>query len=107
MQADDYFVHGQPNGGSNQNYYSWGSHGGGLWDETALNRHYSFCAIIAKGASYQVLRGLCGASRVETLYTAGNSNGKFVWKGNMNARIVYVDRWILNDSLSKGRFPVL
>ena len=89
----EHFVPGQPNGGKLENFLVWDELG--LWDVRA-RFDYSLCKI-TKSKSYLVLRGLCPESLVERFYTAGNIDGKFVWKGSLSTNIHYTDRWLLNN----------
>ena len=93
----EHFVPGQPNGGKLDNFLLWDDVG--LWDINRLIKsrfYYSLCKI-TKSKPYLVLRGLCPESLVERFYTAGNIDGKFVWKGSMSTNIHYTDRWLLHN----------
>ena len=89
---------GQPNGGRKENCLYWSPYG--LWDMSCeVTNYFSLCKI-PKNEPYLTLRGLCLESQIEILYTSGNNNGKFIWKGHRFVSIQYTDRWLLNSILN-------
>ena len=97
INISEYFLLGEPNGGSSQSCLAWFL--GGLWDTFCTEQKFSLCQI-PKDEPNLVLRGLCLESQVERFYTSGNNNGKFIWKGNGYASIQYTEHWLLSNILN-------
>ena len=92
---EETFLLGQPNGARSENCLIEFK---GMRDFNCVKDCFSLCQI-PKTNSQLTLRGLCLASQVETFYTAGNDNGKFIWKGYRLASIQYTDHWFLHNIL--------
>ena len=95
--VSEYYAPGQPNGGKSDNCLSWFSKG--LWD-VGCNSIYRTLCMIPKDKPHLVLRGLCPESQFEKFYTAGNDDGKFIWKGHRFGSIQYTDRWIFHNIIN-------
>ena len=96
----EYYTLGEPNGGTSQSCLIWFL--GGLWDGFCTLKEYSLCKI-PKNKPSLVLRGLCLESQVERIFTSGNDNGRYIWKGNRYASIQYTDRWLLQNIENNAR----
>ena len=86
-----FFVPWQPNGGSSDNCLAYSK---GFYDVPCSFSQRGLCKI-PKSKPYLILRGLCSQSQVERLYTAGSSNGYFIWYGNKHSKIMYTGHWLL------------
>ena len=99
QNIEEHFLPGQPNGGRTENCLIEFK---GMRDFNCVKDCFSLCKIPKSNNSNSqlALRGLCQASQVETFYTAGNNEGKFIWNGYRLAVIQFSDHWILNNILN-------